>query len=308
MLKSGLCGLQALSRSPFFGSDTLTFPSNYSLDHFETLYSYLDSGDFDPSRSSALVASDHGQLGIDHFNSATNRGPPAMLQPMPHSPNYLGSSISAYRLAFTLQFESLQNAAIERLYGLPYTCEDPVTLLEQIYAQHPALPEEDKLRAWARAWLSRHRSYVASPKELYPTNLHFLKWYPGLETRFERLLYPKPDLKRDVSSVAEVITAEFQSVAGGPHEPYFWQKEYQPPTPDLDDFDGWHHQHSSDRHDEDLYRQQQEQDAIHRQRMAETERRAGPSISTNSGDAERKPWDHEPDLDTMWKRMAHWKV
>lgn len=283
VLKQGLRERAAISRSPFFSNDTLVFPSTSSLEGLEILVSFLESGGFAPSHSSALTASKYGCPGHHHISSPTLRGPPIMLQPEPSSPKYLGSSILAYRLATTLQFEPLKSAAIKRLYGLPHTYEDPIALLGQVYMLEPALPQEDHLRAWVRDWLTRTTSFVAPYEALYPTNLHFLQRYPGLEPRFDRLLQSEPNLARDVSYAAEAIIAKLKIPPNAPGQQYDWQRESSPSLSDRDSFNHWHYQHPSGGHVEDHYRKQQEQEAAQRQYALDAERRAAPPPPVDRG-------------------------
>lgn len=260
----------ALLRSPFFSKGTLVFPSTSSLEGLEILVSFLSDGDFAPSHSSALTAHKHCYPGHDHIGITATPGPPVMLQPEPTSPKYLGSSILAYRLATTLQFEPLKTAAIQRLYGLPHSYEYPITLLERIYMPEPALPQEDPLRTWVRDWLARTTSFVAPYEALYPTNLHFLNRYPGLGTKFDRLLQTHPYVVQDVSCAAEAAIAKLKIPFTASGEQYDWQRGSSQSLSDEENFNRWHYQRG---HAEDYYRERQEQEAAQRQYALDAERR-----------------------------------
>lgn len=301
VLKEGLRERAALSRSPFFSNDTLVFPSTSSLEGLEILVSFLESGDFGPSHSSALTASKYGCPNHHHISSPTQRGPPIMLQPEPSSPKYLGSSILAYRLATTLQFEPLKSAAIKNLYGLPHTYEDPIALLEQAYLLEPALPQEDKLRAWVRDWLAQEIPLVAPYGPLYPTNLHFLQRYHGLGPKLDRLLQSEPNLARDVSNAAEAIIAKLKTPPTAASQQYDWQRESSQSLSDRDSFNHWHYQHSAGGQVEDHYRKQQEQEAAQRQYALDAERRAVPPPPVDRGNPGPSPRHYDTNIEALRK-------
>ena len=286
---------EALSKSPFFSNDKLVFPSTSSLDDFGILVSYLKESDFAPTRASALTASTNALPYGSSLNIIATQGPPIILPPIANSPQYLASSISAYRLATTLQFEPLKNAAINRLYGISCTSEDPIALLEQIYKPKLAMPQEDKLRAWVRNWLSRaiDSSFSSQYATAYPTNLHLLQRHPDHGAKFHRLAQTNSALARDVSAVGEAV-AKLQTPAGIPRDQNIWgpgflpQLAYSPflnpsPSPNESPYNQWPYQHLPTSLHDELYRHQQEQEAAQRQYMLDAERGALP----------RREVDHE---------------
>ena len=205
--KQQLHNRNALQKSTFFRDDILFLPKSSSREGLESLFLYLKEGDFAPSRDSALQAAQNALPYGSSFHIINAKGPPIILPTINDSTRYLATSITAYRLAQTLHFEPLATAAINRVYDLPCTSEDPIALLGQVYKLEPALPQEDNLRAWVRHWLSRKvdPSFPLQYQAKYPTNLHFLQRHPELGDQFEHLLWTHQALVQDVSTAGDTL-------------------------------------------------------------------------------------------------------
>ena len=205
--KQQLHNLNALRESTFFRDDILFLPKSSSREGLESLFYYLKEGDFAPSRDHTLQAAQNALPYGSSLHIINAKGPPVILPTTTDSPRYLATSITAYRLAQTLQFEPLATAAINRVYDLPCNSEDPIALLEQVYKPEPALPQEDNLRAWVRQWLSRKvdPSFPLQHQAKYPTNLQFLQRHPELGDRFKHLLWTHEALAQDVSRAGDTL-------------------------------------------------------------------------------------------------------
>ena len=199
--------MEELRKSTFFRDDILFLPNSSSREGLESLLSYLKEGDFAPSRDSALQAAQNALPYGSSFHIINAKGPPVILPTITDSPRYLAASITAYRLAKTLQFEPLATVAINRVYDLPCTSEDPIALLGQVYKPEPALAKEDNLRAWVRRWLSRKvdPSFPLQYQAKYPTNMHFLQRHPELGEQFENLLWTHEALAQDVLTAGDTL-------------------------------------------------------------------------------------------------------
>jgi hypothetical protein len=93
--------------------------------------------------------------------------------------------IRVFKMAESMKFSELQKYAMERLYEMPTTADDPITALKEIYNEKDkSKPIHAELHKWARKFLAR----TDEPHHIHP---HDRSWDPlGLDHRFSRYEYP----------------------------------------------------------------------------------------------------------------------
>jgi hypothetical protein len=63
--------------------------------------------------------------------------------------------IRVFKAADSMKFSELQTYALDRLYDMPTTSEDPITALKEIYSGAESKPINAELHKWARKFLAR---------------------------------------------------------------------------------------------------------------------------------------------------------
>ncbi|TPX20861.1 hypothetical protein DIZ76_016758 [Coccidioides immitis] len=120
-------------------------PSNHL---FFAFYSFLLNEDYPPE----LV-----RVSTPYLTTTTARGPPSIATFHPNTPAYLVNDIQMFVLGSRMAFDELKEKALERLYSMSETHNDPMAVLEEIYNEADLEKEEHKntLRNWARAFLAK---------------------------------------------------------------------------------------------------------------------------------------------------------
>ncbi|GAB7331219.1 hypothetical protein MBLNU13_g02684t2 [Cladosporium sp. NU13] len=93
--------------------------------------------------------------------------------------------IRVFKMAESMKFSELQKYAMERLYEMPTTSDDPITALKEIYNEKDkSKPIHAELHKWARKFLAR-------TDEPHHLPIHNRPWNPlGFDSRYSSYNYP----------------------------------------------------------------------------------------------------------------------
>ena len=199
-----------MTRPAFFSKDKsiIALPPATAWDTYCNLTSYMKNGQYaSPYCSDCKDSRDHHGSG---------KGTPVILDyKATKEPFLLLADIKAYRLATAIQYPQMQSYALDRLYAMKETNENPIEALEMVYYGGPeskssdtalkskavkgpeektqSLPNPDSaLRGWVRDWLRKPRS-----NEKYKTNLQLLEEHPDWREKFVALTVRGGELNKD---------------------------------------------------------------------------------------------------------------
>ena len=93
--------------------------------------------------------------------------------------------IRVFKMAESMKFSELQKYAMERLYEMPTTADDPITALKEIYNEYDKnKPIHAELHKWARKFLAR-------TDEPHHMHMHNQNWDPwASDFRYDPYHYP----------------------------------------------------------------------------------------------------------------------
>jgi hypothetical protein len=134
--------------------------------------------------------------------------------------------IRVFKTAESMKFSELQKYAMERLYEMPTTSEDPITALKEIYNEYDkGKPIHAELHKWARKFLARtdepHHIHTHNQSwdlwaNDYRQSLHHYPSYRGTSNyeklisihgdRFQELYHRNPALKDDSKLVVAQLS------------------------------------------------------------------------------------------------------
>ncbi|KAM0722728.1 hypothetical protein Q7P37_002169 [Cladosporium fusiforme] len=129
--------------------------------------------------------------------------------------------IRVFKVAESMKFTELQKYAMERLYELPTTSDDPITALKEIYNENDKTkPIHSELHKWARKFLartdeprrSRHRHHDPAWDYYYYSNTphrgvsNYEKLISIHGGRFQELYHLNPALKDDSKLVVAQLS------------------------------------------------------------------------------------------------------
>ena len=207
--------LEAILKSPCFENGLLNFPSPFGWEEFKNLHQFLSINDYAPNRHDTLQHTAARSNATSHLASISTYSLPYISDTTgsnPNSPPYLLNSISSYHLAKHLMFEPLVSTALQRMNTLPFTYEDPIVLLENIYCSRTMPTPAADLRLWVKRWLSLQfpggplfEEYARS----YASNLGVLELNPGYSHRLNALKGMSHHLTQDVAEVDRDLAVKF---------------------------------------------------------------------------------------------------
>lgn len=152
--------------------------------------------------------------------------------------------IRVFKVAEGMKFSELQKYAMERLYALPTTSDDPITAMKEIYNENEKnKPIHAELHKWARKFLARtdeprqyHHRHHHPAWDYHPAPQRGISNYEKLLSihgdRFQDLYHRNPALKDDSKLVVAQLSYPTHHLTD------------EPPTP----LDSDHHQLSSHLH------------------------------------------------------------
>ena len=198
--------LEAILKSPCFENGLLNFPSPFGWEEFENLRQFLSINDYAPNRYDTLQHTAARSTATSHLASNSTNSLPYISDTTgsnPNSPPYLLNSISSYHLAKHLMFEPLGSTALQRMNSLPFTYEDPILLLQNIYCSRTMPTPAPDMRLWVKRWLSLQLPaglFEAYARD-FVSNLGVLELNPGYSHRFHSLKDTSHHLIQDVEEV-----------------------------------------------------------------------------------------------------------
>lgn len=126
--------------------------------------------------------------------------------------------IRVFKAADSMKFSELQKYAMERLYDMPTTSDDPITAIKEIYTGAESKPINAELQKWARKFLARtdessHARHACSDRDPW-VGSYYAQPYRGTSNyeklisihgdRFTELYHSNPALKDD----SKLVVAE----------------------------------------------------------------------------------------------------
>ena len=202
---------------------------------FEILGAFLKFGDFAPTKEATLRTLTERQPRFFQIPASRSKLP-TIIESYQSPIQFFMMSIRAFKLSVRLKYEPLAVLALTRLRAIPYMVEDPIAILQDIYATGPIDPH---LSEWTRSWLSAplHRS-LGSYAAKYPFNISVLKHSDKYQRQFHSLLLKSSKFAQDITAI-ESSSAYLQSwtvpnLVSHPQSPFAQQANFESlsmPTP-----------------------------------------------------------------------------
>ncbi|KAJ4299571.1 hypothetical protein N0V90_004817 [Kalmusia sp. IMI 367209] len=186
------------------GSRYMEIHEEVGKDTFERFLELLHTGSYSPDPK--------------HIHALGCKGPP-LIKSFTASEPYLLTDIRIYAMGVKMGFDELKGMALDRMYRHSITHEDPVGLLNELYAGGE--PDND-LKTWTRKFLARTPTagdtdlFATAASPIEPSNLaklesELLGWKP----RFYDLLQQSSALKYEVGKAKRDLVASGLYAAPG---------------------------------------------------------------------------------------------
>jgi hypothetical protein len=114
---------------------------------FFAFYAFLLNGDYPPELAPTTSP---------YYDTAKSNGPPSIAGFKPDDPLYLITDIRVYIFACRMSFSELKRKALDRMWAMSLTHNNPITVLEEIYGDNGLSHQDvEALQHWSLVFLRK---------------------------------------------------------------------------------------------------------------------------------------------------------